>query len=355
MNNSSRPSLAALLGCLLFLISQSTTCTQAQTGTAAVTEIKPPDWLHSKPIPAIPGLPFTAKVELEMDSNLPGNQSAHSTYMIVARDFQGRTRNEARNWVDPAQAGSDPPPTLIEIYDPSANVRTDLFPQTGLAIQWEAGGESPKRSGNSKTPQPKITVEDLGVDTIEGLPVHGFRVHEIPFNLTKDAPYFGPVDTDYWYSGDLKINMVTKCFNPQFGLRTVRVTDIQRKEPDPALFALPETYKLQHKKVTDPETEALAPLEEVKFPKCKYCPAPEYSDQARDAKYQGVVYLRIIVTSDGRAEAVRVVKPLGYGLDEQAVLAVKQWRFQPAQGADGNPISEFAPIEVTFRLVGNPF
>jgi TonB family protein len=352
MNNSSRPSLAALLGFLLFLISQSTTCAQAQTGTPALTEIKPPDWLHSKPIPAIPGLPFTAKVELEMVSDVPGYQSTHSTYMIVARDSKGRTRNESRNWIDSAK-GVDPLPTLIEIYDPTSKVRTDIYPEKKLAVGWVAGDKAPSKSPKSKDAQPKISAEDLGTDTLQGLPVHGVRIHKVlPADLK--FPHLTPEVIEYWYSDDLKINLLTKFSSSQFGVRTIRVTDLQRQEPDASLMAAPKDYKLQTEMASDPQADLLGPLEEVAPPKCQRCPAPEYSDEAARARYQGVVYLQIVVNLQGRAEGIKVVHAIGMGLDEQAVRAVKNWRFIPAQGPDGNPIPSSAPVELTFKFFASP-
>jgi TonB family protein len=85
-------------------------------------------------------------------------------------------------------------------------------------------------------------------------------------------------------------------------------------------------------------------------PQCVYCPAPQYSDEAVKAKYQGVVYLMATITADGRAIDIRVAKGLGLGLDEKAIEAVRSWRFKPALGPDGRPSAVSAPIEVTFRL-----
>ncbi len=77
---------------------------------------------------------------------------------------------------------------------------------------------------------------------------------------------------------------------------------------------------------------------------------PEYSEEARKAKFQGVVVLYIIVDPNGNAINPRVMKSLGLGLDEKAVEAVKQWKFKPGY-KDGKPVAVAATVEVNFRLL----
>ncbi|HTS25732.1 MAG TPA: energy transducer TonB [Bryobacteraceae bacterium] len=77
---------------------------------------------------------------------------------------------------------------------------------------------------------------------------------------------------------------------------------------------------------------------------------PEYSEEARKAKYQGTVLLAIEVSPNGLATNIRVVRSLGLGLDEKAIDAVKQWKFKPGY-KDGKPVTVAATIEVNFRLL----
>jgi TonB family protein len=77
---------------------------------------------------------------------------------------------------------------------------------------------------------------------------------------------------------------------------------------------------------------------------------PEYTEEARVAKYQGTVVLAVEIAATGSAQNIRIVKGLGLGLDENAVATVQQWRFQPAT-KDGAPITVQATIEVNFRLL----
>ena len=77
---------------------------------------------------------------------------------------------------------------------------------------------------------------------------------------------------------------------------------------------------------------------------------PEYSEEARKAKYQGTVLLYIEVDPGGRAINIRVQRSLGLGLDEKAIEAVKQWKFKPGY-KDGKPVTVAATVEVNFRLL----
>jgi TonB family protein len=76
---------------------------------------------------------------------------------------------------------------------------------------------------------------------------------------------------------------------------------------------------------------------------------PQYTEEARIAKLQGSVRLSLVVGEDGIPRDIRVVKSLGLGLDESAVAAVSQWRFQPGT-KDGKPVPRQSQLECYFRL-----
>lgn len=80
-----------------------------------------------------------------------------------------------------------------------------------------------------------------------------------------------------------------------------------------------------------------------------YHPDPTYSDEARRAKFSGVVPLAIVVNSDGDVTDAKVEKPVGYGLDQKAVDTIKTWKFKPAT-RNGTPVPVHLLTEVTFRL-----
>ena len=87
----------------------------------------------------------------------------------------------------------------------------------------------------------------------------------------------------------------------------------------------------------------------VSAPKVVYDPDPEYSEEARKAKYQGTVVLFLVVGPDGKPQQIRIQRSLGMGLDEKAIEAVRQWRFDPAK-KDGQPVAVMINVEVNFRL-----
>ncbi len=87
----------------------------------------------------------------------------------------------------------------------------------------------------------------------------------------------------------------------------------------------------------------------VSAPRALETPDPEYSEEARKAKYQGTVVLWLIVGPDGKPHDIKVSRPLGMGLDQKAVEAVRNWKFQPAM-KDGKPVAVQINVEVNFRL-----
>ena len=88
----------------------------------------------------------------------------------------------------------------------------------------------------------------------------------------------------------------------------------------------------------------------VTAPALLYKIEPEYSEEARKARWQGSVILLVVVGADGKTHDMRVQRSLGLGLDEKAMEAVKKWKFRPGY-KDGKPVAVVAQIEVNFRLL----
>jgi TonB family protein len=78
-----------------------------------------------------------------------------------------------------------------------------------------------------------------------------------------------------------------------------------------------------------------------KPPVVTYAPNPECSKEANKAKVNATVVLTVVVGTDGLAHDIVVVRSGGYGLDEQAVKAVKKWKFKPAMGS-----TKPAPVQI---------
>jgi TonB family protein len=78
---------------------------------------------------------------------------------------------------------------------------------------------------------------------------------------------------------------------------------------------------------------------------------PQYTADAMRAKIQGAVLVECVVNTDGSVSNVRVIRSLDatYGLDEEAIKAARQWRFQPGT-RNGKPVPVLVSIELTFTL-----
>lgn len=87
------------------------------------------------------------------------------------------------------------------------------------------------------------------------------------------------------------------------------------------------------------------------LPTCVYCPDPQYTDEAREAKLQGRVTLRVLVGADGRASQIQIVQGIGMGLDDRAVQSVRAWKFTPAHDGGRRPVPTWVTIEIIFRLI----
>jgi TonB family protein len=93
-----------------------------------------------------------------------------------------------------------------------------------------------------------------------------------------------------------------------------------------------------------------AGLDRVVPPTCLYKPLPRYTQAARDAKIEGIIMLKAIIRKNGQVTDIKILKGLGYGMDESTIETVsKEWKFEPGK-LDGRPVDIQANIEVSFRL-----
>ena len=89
----------------------------------------------------------------------------------------------------------------------------------------------------------------------------------------------------------------------------------------------------------------------VSAPRATYMPEPEFSEQARQAGYEGVCVLELVVDAGGMPQKIRVTHAVGLGLDDKAMEAVRQWRFKPGM-KDGEPVAVQINVETSFHLYG---
>jgi len=87
----------------------------------------------------------------------------------------------------------------------------------------------------------------------------------------------------------------------------------------------------------------------VTAPRAIYDPEPEYSEEARKAKFQGIAILQVVIDADGRPRDIRVAQSAGMGLDEKAIEAVRRWRFEPGRLGE-KPVAVVVNVQVNFRL-----
>lgn len=94
---------------------------------------------------------------------------------------------------------------------------------------------------------------------------------------------------------------------------------------------------------------AFRPGRGVTAPRVIYQTDPEFSEEARKAKYQGTCVLGLIVDASGRPTNIHIINALGMGLDEKAIESVRNWKFEPGQ-KDGHAVAVEIAVEVDFHL-----
>lgn len=88
---------------------------------------------------------------------------------------------------------------------------------------------------------------------------------------------------------------------------------------------------------------------EVKAPRAQYAPEPEFTEIARYEKYPGVTVVNMVVDKNGNVQRLKLVRPLGLGLDESAQATLKTWRFLPAT-RNGEAVAVEMNVEIAFNL-----
>jgi hypothetical protein len=192
----------------------------------------------------IPNAPFSGVINVERSIvRQDGTVVNLKTVRVIHRDSRGRIYNEYRTLL-PASSSETPQVTHVLLYDPQTRASITLFPPQH-AYRSSTTRRPPATTPPvfaSYGPQNEFTrEEDLGVQEMQGLGVHGLRhTQVIPAGSGSDKDIV--VTDEYWYSEDLRINLVLKHNDPRTGSVVMTVTQIARTEPDSSLFQIPDGY-----------------------------------------------------------------------------------------------------------------
>lgn len=198
----------------------------------------------------VKNMPYSAETISTRDQVLAdGNRIHRENHGKSYRDSEGRTRNETEMNVP---AGT-PPMTMVHIFDPEKKVSIQLDEQRQVATINHFGQpeppvqrqQTPAQIAAMQANRPKISREDLGTQTIEGVPAHGWRTtRTIPAGAEgNDAPL--TIVSETWTAEDLHLTVLNKTDDPRGGAMETRYVNVQRVEPDPALFQIPADYKVK--------------------------------------------------------------------------------------------------------------
>lgn len=203
----------------------------------------------------VTGAPFSAVAVSETTQTLAdGNHIARKTQTNLFRDSQGRIRREVTLSGFGPMASSGQPKSFVVIHDPVAGATFMLHPDQKTAEKMgrpfaRTGGQlqGPMSEKMNSRQQEEIAngtlkKEDLGTQTIAGVAAQGTRMtHIIPAGqMGNEKPI--TIVRESWYSSDLQTTVMSKRSDPWSGETTYTLTNIQRSEPNAALFAVPSDY-----------------------------------------------------------------------------------------------------------------
>ena len=88
---------------------------------------------------------------------------------------------------------------------------------------------------------------------------------------------------------------------------------------------------------------------DISPPRAVFTPEPNFSRLARETGLRGVVTLGLIVDDQGTPRNVHILSPLGAGLDEEAVAAIRTWKFKPAEQKGHGPVAVEIAVQVDYH------
>ena len=200
-----------------------------------------------KVLPA-PGRPFSGRSSTEWTRTLEdGTVVSTHLFAMVARDSEGRIYRERHSFV-PTNSNEESRLNEIRIFDPVTHTRTDCRVATHrcTVTGYHAPTSfTPRAPGSFDDGKRFLTREGIGNDTIDGINVVGTRE-----TVTIAAGVVGntqPLVTtrEFWYSPDLQVNLAITRKDPREGTQVIRVSEITRSEPDPAMFKVPSGFVVE--------------------------------------------------------------------------------------------------------------
>jgi|SRR5579863_1710001 len=247
-------SFSLLTSCFLLLLAPSSAKAQCGTNTIGYGDVGDGS-----------GNPFHAEVTRTSTGHTDMKATLRPTFPEwVARDSQGRIRiervvGEFKRDTGP-DAGSKVEGHIIMICDPAAQTMTQIDTATATARiihsrpsaprSSELRSISPRSFCSSRLPSARaaahLQVEDLGIQIIEGVEAHGERITLPMLGATsgEESPN-GENTSELWCSDSLSALVLRITANTKTGVKsTIAMQKIERTEPDPALFQIPEGYAI---------------------------------------------------------------------------------------------------------------
>lgn len=235
-----------------------------QTGDSALAGVT---------IASLPGIPFTATVDIENHTISRGGPVLIQRLTgEIARDSSGRLRTVVN--LNAAGEPFDPKQITIHIYDAPRNAEITLFPGSQFALIYSDDIE-PLVLTDSRPLLKQVPFEqphtvpaeaphseraDLGVDSWQGHPLrHGRETTTIPAAFARDKKPFTIV-MDYWFSQELQAVVHIRRLGPSHSVQTVTLRNIRRGNPPASLFHIPHGYKVETQLMDHSVSEGICPL-----------------------------------------------------------------------------------------------
>lgn len=283
----------------------------------------------------------------------PNNASAHESMGYIA--FRQRNFEEARKWYEQA-VQLDPQSFLAHYYFAASVIKISDARKRMPDAAGQAGIENSLRTALKLNPAFAPACDALGV----ALAMRGKNYGEA-HQWTQKAIQLDPGNVEFRIDDANVLIRVNKDKDAIEGLELalkMAHTSEQTAAVESVLQGVrqfeAERAKLQRQNAASRRTSVKVVggnNAALVGPRTIYSPEPEYTEEARQARREGVCIVSFIVGLDGKASHIVVTKKLGMGLDQKAVEAVSKSRFEPARRY-GRPVLIRLNLSVSFKLIG---